>query len=252
MGAHGWEIAIEGETTRIATAAELVVALDVLQGDHDREVLAQLQAALSQIVSTPQGLHAVLRVLSPDDKLFLIRALGAELADIVNNAGALRDILAHLAVVEVEKALLNGIGSQGLRRLIRNPEQLAEVLEWVYGECDELALELLGAEFITGLIRNGSDLGLVLKALDHQRQERLIDMLGWDHVESLCHDEMDLAQMLRSLPATLGTRLLDGFEPEQLAAVVPDQRALERIVGFLETAERERLEALLGVVNRAE
>jgi len=118
--------------------------------------------------------------------------------------------------------------------------------------CWAYALELLGAEYLTRLIRNGTDLGMILKALDHDRQQDLIDMLGWDHVESLCHDEMDLAQMLRSLPTDLGTRLLDGFEPEQLRAVVPDARALDRIRKLLEVEEEQRLEALLEVSTCAE
>lgn len=252
MPEDGYRITIEGEAAQIATAAELVVALDVLQGGHDREVLAQLRDALPRIIPDPAGLHAVLRVLCEEDKLYLIAALGSELPSIVAHAGALRDILAHLAEVSVEQALLKGIGPDGLRCLIRTPEQLAEVLEWVYGECDELALELLGPAALTRLIRSGADLGLVLKALDHARQEELIDMLGWDNVERLCQDEMDLAQMLRSLPSHLGVRLLDGFEREQLAAVVPDERALQRIAGYLETAEMERLEALLGVSDCAQ
>jgi hypothetical protein len=67
MATTSHSITIDGETTSIATARELMVALDVLQGQHDREVLEQLSPHLADIVADGAGLYAVLKVLSPAD-----------------------------------------------------------------------------------------------------------------------------------------------------------------------------------------
>jgi len=125
MSITRYPITIEGETTDIGTAAELVVALDVLQGQHDRLVLEQLRPHLAQIISGPQGLHAVLKVLAPEDQIYLLDALGSELPRIISRAAALRDILATLAEARVEERLLQTLGAEGLRGLIGSAEELA-------------------------------------------------------------------------------------------------------------------------------
>ena len=92
-----YPVEIEGETALIGTAGELVAALDVLQGQHDRAVLEQLTPHLADILSGPKGLYATLKILEPEDQLYLIQALGPQLGNVIQTASALRDILATLA-----------------------------------------------------------------------------------------------------------------------------------------------------------
>ncbi|MBD3293193.1 MAG: hypothetical protein GF393_09730, partial [Armatimonadia bacterium] len=160
MAAH--TIAIDGDTAEIATAAELVVALDVLQGHHDREVLTQLRPHLAEIVTDAHGLHDTLEVLSTEDSVLLIDSIGSAMSDTVGRAGALRDLLASIAHTEVEEALFRAMGPDGLRSLIGSPDDLSGILEWVYGQCDEMMLDMLGAEYLRRLLRTGAELALVL------------------------------------------------------------------------------------------
>ena len=85
-----YPITIEGETASIGTAGELVVALDVLQGQHDRAVLEQLAPHLSEIIADASGLYWTLKELSVEDQLYLFDALGPRLVDVIGRAGALR------------------------------------------------------------------------------------------------------------------------------------------------------------------
>ena len=101
-----YPITIEGETVSIGTAGELVVALDVLQGQHDRAVLEQLAPHLAEVLGGPSGLYATRTALSVEDRLYLLSALGPRLVDVVQRAGALRDIFATMAHAEVEELLL--------------------------------------------------------------------------------------------------------------------------------------------------
>ncbi len=91
-----YPIAIDGETADVGTAGELVAALDVLQGHHDRAVLEQLRPHLAEVIGGLQGLYAPLKVLAAEDRLYLIEALGPRLVDVMQRARALRDILATL------------------------------------------------------------------------------------------------------------------------------------------------------------
>ena len=105
-----YPITMDGETTDIGTAAELVVALDVLQGQHDRQVLEQLRPHLPAIIAGPQGLLATLAVLSAGRPDLPHRRPGPALPRIVKDATALRDILATLAEPRVEERLLDTLG----------------------------------------------------------------------------------------------------------------------------------------------
>lgn len=249
MATTRYPITIEGETALIGTAAELVLALDVLQGQHDRTVLQQLRSHLAEIIGGPQGLYATLRVLAPEDKLYLIDALGPHLTGLVQKASTLRDILATLAETEVEERLLGTLGTDGLHALIGSVEELAEVLEWVYGDCDWLAMQLLGTEFLKRLFQSGYELSLVLYSLDNERQRELIEMFGWEYVLSLVHDRRDLAHLLRALPSELSNRLLTHFTRDQLWDLVRDERGWRYLHRYLEAEEATHLGELLGVNN---
>ena len=107
MGARH-DITIDGETTQVANAAEVVVALDALQGQHHREVLEQLRDDLPELIGSERGLYDTLKMLAPEDQAFLVAALGTDLAGAVASARSLRDILATLAHHEVEEQLLRG------------------------------------------------------------------------------------------------------------------------------------------------
>jgi hypothetical protein len=161
-----YPITIDQETVQIGSAAELAVALDVLQGQYDRVVLTQLQPHLSRIIQKGDHLLTVMKSLSADDQIFLIQSLQGSLAGIMQDGSHLRDLLASLAEEKVETILLQSLGSDGLRSLILNAEELAEVLEWVYGQTDELALELLGLDYVRNLSREAADLSAILRSLD--------------------------------------------------------------------------------------
>jgi hypothetical protein len=240
-----YPISIDGESTDIGTAAELVAALDVLQGQHDRLVLEQLRPHLAAIIAGPQGLLATLKVLSADDQIYLIDALGSALPALVKDALALRDILATLAEARVEERLLVALGPVGLNTLIGSAEELAEVLEWIYGDCDRLALDLLGDDALRRLCLGGYELSLVLHALDQQRQQELLNMLGWEFVLSLVQDRRDLAYLLRALPAEMSQRLLDHLADERLRALVRDDRDRRYLEPYLETNEATYLDQRL-------
>jgi len=90
-------LVIDGEQTLIGSAGELVAALNVLQGHHDREALEQLRPHLSKILAGPSGLFATLKVINSEDQVYLFKALGADLIRTMKTPEALRDILAVLA-----------------------------------------------------------------------------------------------------------------------------------------------------------
>jgi hypothetical protein len=249
MTVKRYPIDIEGESALIGTAGELVAALDVLQGNHDRAVLEQLHSHLADVLGGPRGLYATLRVLTAEDQLYLVESLGPQLVDVVQTASALRDILATLAESGVEEKLVEVLGGDGLRALVGSAEELAGVLEWVYGASDWLVLELMGEPFLRRLLQNGHEFSVVLRSLDPARQQQLIEWLGWEDVVSLVHDRRDLAHLLRALPAELSNRLLNHFTQDQLWDIVRDKRGFQYLYSYLEAEEAAYLGELLEVGN---
>lgn len=232
-----YPFSIDGDPWEVGTAAELAVALDVLQGGHDRAVLEQLAPHLPAIVATPSGLMALLRALAPPDCIYLLEALGPHLAGAIGSASALRDLLAILAEVEVEACLLATLGAEGLARLVQSAGELAEVLEWVYGDCDRQVLDLLGVAGVRRLLGDGADLGLVLHSLNPAHQAWLLDALGWEQVAALVLTRRDLALLLRALPGDLSRRLLEHLPGPRLAALIGNARGWDDVCARLEADE---------------
>lgn len=241
-----YAITIDDETALIGTANELAVALDVLQGQHDRAVLEQLAPHLAEIIRGPAGLLLVLKYLSPQDQLYLVDTIGPALAGVIQEARHLRDLFATMSVVEVERRILETLGTRGLRMLISTGKELAEVLEWLYGQCDQLLLDLLGVDNVRSIIRNGDQLALVLNSLEEGGQQDLIEKLGWERVVSLVADGRDLAYLLRALPPALSARLLSHYSREQLMSLIGNRRDWAYLYDRLESAEAESLLAKLG------
>jgi hypothetical protein len=236
-----YPITIEGETTQIGTASELAVALDVLQGQFDREALVQLRPHLAEIIAHASGFMLVMKSLSSEDQLYFIQSIGPGLADVVQSAPHLRDILATMAEQRVEEALLTRLGQAGLQRLVMTGAELAEVLEWVYGDCDALALDLLGEEYVRGLCRHAADLSAILRNIDFALQARLLEQLGWPFVTDLVKDGYDLAYLLRALPPANSESLLRHFSGPQLKALIGNAREWTYLYQRLEPAEAELL-----------
>jgi len=242
MTPHRYSLTIDGDSWEVGTAAELAITLDVLQGHHDRAVLEQLAPHLAEIIATAGGLMAILRSLAPPDRIYLIEALGPRLVDCIgsvvpNAAAALRDLLAMTTEVELEERLLATLGSAGLGRLVQTATELAEVLEWVYGDCDRQVLDLLGPARVRSLLSNGSDLSAVLHSLSPAQQEGLLSDLGWEQVAALVLSRQDLTHLMRALPGSLSRRLLHHLPGPRLAALIGGERGWEYLCARLETDE---------------
>lgn len=240
-----YPILIDGHTAEIGSAGELAIALDVLQGQYDREALSQLRPHLAGVIRHADGFVTVMRALSVDDQVYLADALGGELAGVLKSARALRDLLAMTAERRVEEALLRALGGDGLRRLLTSAKELAEVLEWLYGECDELALELVGLEGVRGLCRSALDLSDVLHNLSPELQARLLAGLGPEFVQGLVRSGRDLAYLLRALPPAESQRLLHHFDGRQLVQLIGSSSEWAYLYQRMEPAEAEYVVAAL-------
>ena len=249
MEINRFPITIEGETVFIGTANELAIALDVLQGQYDSQALTQLEAHLAEIIANPDGLMLALRSLGKPDQIHLIESIGQDLPRIMQTASKLRDQLATMAESDIEELLLKTLGPSGLRLLINTGEELAECLEWVYGECDELLLDLLGESYVTHLCRHASDLSAILFRLDVTLQDRLIGQLGWSSVTNLVRDSHDLAALVRALPPSASERLLSHFSGNDLKAIIRNPEDWTYLYQRLEPSEAE---FLLGWINRSQ
>jgi hypothetical protein len=246
-----YPITIDGDAAQIGTANELAIALDVLNGQHDRAVLEQLRPHLADIIGGPLGFANVMKSLEPANQIYLIDAIGARLTDILQEPRFLRDLLATMAVVEVEQRLLNTLGTPGLRALIVTAAELGQVLEWVYGQCDRQLIDLLGAIYLREIIRSGYELSLVLTSLDEAGQLDLIEKIGWQRVVDVVDDERDLTFLMRALPASLSKQLLEHFSREQLINLIGNKHDWAYLYDRLEPAEAENLLTKLGAKQNA-
>jgi hypothetical protein len=240
-------VTLDGQTVRIGTTGELVVALDVLQGQYDRATLDQLRGHLPQIIRDGRELLTVMKSLSADDQLFLLEALGEHLAGILKDAERLRDLLAMLADERVEQAVLETLGGDGLNSLIHNARELSGILEWIYGSSDSRVLEAIGMEKLRGICRSAGDIGLVLHSLDRSLQGKLLEGLGWDLVAAGVRDGHDLSTLLRALPPDASKRLLQHFTAPRLRQLIGNPDDWAYLYQRLEPEEAEFITKYLDI-----
>jgi hypothetical protein len=234
-------VRIGDEEALIASSGDLAIALDVLHGQHDRAVLEQLGDNVRTLLHDPVSLRMILKSLSPDDQAHLIQSLGGELPAILREASSLRDILAFLSVVEVEEQLLHAIGAAGLRRLIQSADELAEVVEWCYGEVDELLLDLLGPQHLRWLCRTGAGISAILRSLSGPLQEHFVEAVGWETIEGCVRDGRDLALLMRALPPQLSSDLVDRYDVGALVHLIGNPTDWRYLRERLEAGEAEHL-----------
>ena len=242
-------VTIDGETTQIGTANELVIVLDVLQGNHDRVVLEQLRPHLAEIIAMPNGFIATMKSLEPANQILLVESIGSKLANVLQKSSYLAELLATLATQQVEDAILHALDTAGLRALVITAYDLANLLQWVYGHSDQKVLDLLGAEYVRAIIRTGDDLGHVLTTLETDSQNALLDQLGLAHVVEITRSGRELAYVLRAIPAAQSARLLGQYSREQLLALIGNAGDWEYLWARLDAAEQTMIQQKLGNEN---
>lgn len=216
-------VALDGESAEIGCAADLAVALDVLNGRRDRVLLEQLRPDLSNIVRTAADLAILMRALAKDDQLFLIAHLAGALPDILKDAARLRELLAFASEPEVKRKIIETLGADGLRALIVSARDLAGALEWVYGPIGGRMVELVGADFLKRHLRHGEDLALVFNSLSDAAQTQLIESIGFPFVVALIRTARDLALLLHAAPPDIARALIRHFSRAQLIEIIGDR-----------------------------
>lgn len=241
-----YPIHVDGETVEVGDAEELAVVLDVLNGRRDRDVLAQLRPHLPRIVRKPSDLPLLMRTLARDDQIFLIEAMRDSLADALQTARHLRELLATIAEHDVKSTLIEALDGEGLRKLIVTARDLSGALEWTYAQCSLRLLELLGDDYLRRLIRHGDDLAFALNALADESQSALLASIGWARVPELTRDARDLALLLRAVPPSISVTLLDQYDRRQLVEIIGDRSAWTYLYNRINADEAVQLLRKLG------
>lgn len=239
-------IEVDGVGTKVGSAPELVVILQALLGEEDREVLLQLKNHLAEIIGDSSGLYQVMKALDPENHLFLLELLGEDVRQLFKRADQLSQFLSFLSQPGAKAGLLVSLGPVFLRNLILDPEDLSAILEWIYGEDDMLLLEMLGREHSRSLFHYGSELSIVLHNMDIKTQEKYLDMLGWDVLLDTTVSWKDLALLLRALPNKLSLKYLEGLTDEKLRDVIRNFDEWSKLSKYLEPEEEQYLYNRLG------
>lgn len=246
-----FEIKIGQDAARIETADELVAVLDVLQGQHDREVLKQLAGELHLLIRNAKELFKIVTVLHFEDQIYLFDTLGTNLASIIGKGSGLRDLLAYISEDEAERVLIETLGSEGIQKLITNAVELAEVLEWVYGSMDMTIINYLTITTIKKIVKGGREMSLVLNALDPVSQRKLIGDLGADFMIRLVHQTEDFVYLMRALPFETSKHLVDSMSSEKIRDIIRSAADLVYINRYLDYQEQEYLKHKLEELNYA-
>ncbi len=241
-----YKITINEDTTDIGNIQELVVVLQALLGEEDRTVLMQLREHLVEIIGDSSGLYQLFKALEPHDHIFLIEMLGEDVRSLFSESKQLSCLFSFLSQPGTKSLLLQNLGEGFLRETIHDPEELSEILEWVYEEDDMILLKMLGEGYNRTLYHNGAELSMVLHNINIEVQEWYLNFIGIDLLSELTMSWKDLALLLRALPHDLGCMYLAKLKPDKLSALIRNRSEWKKLSGFLEPEEEDYLKEMMG------
>lgn len=89
--------------------------------------------------------------------------------------------------------------AKGLLHIIHTPDDLGNILEWIFGDGEKLIFDMLGKDFLRSVFSYGTDIYKVFHFLADQNKDILADMLELSFIKSLVYTADDFFYVLKAL-----------------------------------------------------
>ncbi|EKE27117.1 MAG: hypothetical protein ACD_4C00034G0002 [uncultured bacterium (gcode 4)] len=196
---------------------ELSLIFDLLSWDAEISsilhwnVIMELDDALLDLIKTHKWLIKSLKFLNEKNSFLLLVKIGDRLLDIVWNSENLWEILARIPEEENKIRLLRQSRSTWLRKLISEPRDLSNILEWIYWNSEYEFLEIIWFDYIKNLFTYTKEIYYSLHYLNNQNKNILIDEIWIENILKMINTWKDLLFIIKWSTVEKSQEILNNY-----------------------------------------
>ncbi|PIQ41159.1 hypothetical protein COW06_03875 [Candidatus Gracilibacteria bacterium CG12_big_fil_rev_8_21_14_0_65_38_15] len=224
---------------------ELALIIDLLATSDDsftlhRHIIMSLDERLMDIILTYKGLLLCMKHMEYKNRFLLLIKIGDTLSRVIEKSTHLGNLLASIPEETDKIRIIKSIRYKGLTQIIDVPDDLGNILEWIFGDGEKLVIDTLGKEFLQSLFTYGTDIYKVFHFLSDKNKNLLADMIELSFIKSCIYTAEDFFYVLKALSNEKTGELIPLFTPEEIRTIIRKDKTLHHFLPKL-TKEKEHL-----------
>lgn len=208
---------------------ELALTLELLAETPNAPVyhwniIMSLDTQLEGLIQTYKGLALCLKHLNHKNRFLLLVKIGDVLPQVIGSSWNFANILARIPEESDKIRLIKQIRKRGLEKMIFTAYDFANMLEWLYGDGQRIALETLGDEYLRRLVVRGEDAYVMLQFLSKEHKTMFIEMVGMEHLRRTIHSPGDFNAIFKGLTDEYSEKLLEELGNDMIEHLFLDNK----------------------------
>ncbi len=222
---------------------ELALVLELIASSKNgftlhRHIIMTLDEKLMDIIVSYKGLILCMKQLEFKNRFLLLIKIGDTLSQVIGKSEQLGSILAGIPEEADKIRIIKSIRTKGLIRMIHTPDDLWNILEWIFGPGERLVFEMLGKTFLESLFAYGTDIYKVFHFLSDENKNILADLLTLTFIKAHIYTANDFFYVLKALSNEKASEFIPIFNPEEIRTIIWDNDTLHHFLPKI-TKEKE-------------
>lgn len=179
-------------------------------------IIMEIDSDLEKIIKTYKWLLKCLKHLNEKNTFLLLVKIWDILSTIITRSWELWELLAKIPEESNKFRLLSTMRLKWLSKIIKNPHDLWNVLEWLYWDKQKDFLDLLWKEYIKKLFLSTNEIIMTLYYLNDDNKDYLIDLIWFEWVKNKVKTKDNFLVLFNWLSVKKAKLLLRSFSKEDI------------------------------------
>ncbi|EKD66109.1 MAG: hypothetical protein ACD_49C00064G0012 [uncultured bacterium (gcode 4)] len=200
----------------LALIFELLSWNDEISGMTHWNVIMELDENLLNIIKTYKWLIKSLKLLNERNSFLLLVNIWDSLIKIIQNSEQLWEILARISEEENKIRIIKQLRQTWLKKLILEPRDLSNVLEWLYGASEIELLNITCFDHVKNFFNYPKEIYDVLHYLNNENKDILINSIWLKTILEKIKNRKDLLLILKWVSMDKAAELLSFFSKQEI------------------------------------
>lgn len=227
---------------------ELALIFELLSWDGETSgiihwnVIMELDENLINIINTYKWLIKSLKLLNERNSFLLLVNIWDSLSKIIQNSEQLWEILARIPEEENKIRVIKQLRAVWLKKLIREPKDLCNILEWMYWPSEIELLNIACFDHVKNFFSYPKEIYDVLHYLNNENKDILINYIWMKNILEKIKNRKDLLLILKWVSIEKANEFLSFFSRQELKDLFANN---EDFTYFLSKLSDKKEEAFL-------
>lgn len=211
-----------------------------------RHLIMTLDEKLMDIIRSYKGLLLCMKSMEYKNRFLLLIKIGDTLSHVVEKSAHLGSILAGIPEEADKIRIIKSIRTKGLIQMIHIPDDLGNIMEWIFGDGERVVFEMLGKEFLQSLFAYGTDIYKVFHFLTDENKNILADMITLLFIRSRIYTAEDFFYVLKALSNAKVPEFITLFSSDEIRTIISKNETLHH---YLPKITKEKEQVLLQYIQ---